>query len=343
MRYDFNVLWIEDSSAWLETAKEGLDIIIEDFGYLTNYKIIESNMNELKMAIEKESSGFKLYDLIFVDYNISGEDIHGDDVIECLRKADIDADILFYSDKFAKIEDQKKTVADYGFDGIYVTTKENFNGMAVKLYKKNIHNLNSILNIRGLLTDKTSENDFIMNSYLRQNIKKLTPENKQILDREIKSILQNQINEAKEGIEKGNKILSDKTSIATSKLFDLPSFIFSISNKYKIFSKMLELTNSAVFDNNHSIENYINKIIKIRNTLAHKKIDICKQQKFLMYYDTLTQYENRKCPDNCDRHSDDKKISVIEWSNLLKQANEYSKNFDLFLNEMIEENKNNNN
>ena len=109
MNYDLNILWIEDTTSWLESAKEWLLLEVEEQdGLLINIDPVSSrkDIDSLSISIERESTGFKLYDIIFVDFNISSE-INGVDLIEKFRHSNIDADILFYSDKL-KSDEQKE-------------------------------------------------------------------------------------------------------------------------------------------------------------------------------------------------------------------------------------------
>lgn len=338
MRYDINILWVEDSQDWQKKAEALFRLRTSSDGLLLNIDYVSKDaIPNLETKIRNETNGYKLFDIIFIDYNIS-QNVTGDKIIEALRESNIDADILFYSANLGE-EQKKNIILDSGtaFDGIYLADRSDFQEKAIKLYKKNTKRLTSLLNIRGLLTDKTSENDFIMKSYLLQNIDNLTPKNKEIIEKEIKSILDTNITTAKNNIEKGEKLLTGISTITSKKLFDLPEYILPIVNKYYLFSKLLELNNSSIFDESYSIEKYNIDIIKMRNTLAHKKIDVCKQQKYLKYYDTIKQFIDRQCPPSCDDHSDEKKISLEQWYEVLKTTNEYSKRFDELLDKLIDE------
>lgn len=333
MNCDLNILWIEDSTSWLETTKEWfLSKTEEENGLLINFRTISNSneINNLPNSIKQETSGFKLYDIIFVDFNIS-EETNGAKLIEEFRNSNIDADILFYSDK-VKQEKLKETMKNYEFSGIYVSLRDNFQDNAMKLYEKNIRRLTSPLNIRGLLADKTSENDYVINSYLLEKYEKLPSDERKIISEEINSLLENKISETHGELNKANKLLNKNPQVI-KKILDLPDFLFSITCKYQIFDKLLQLSNDTTFAE-HSISNYTKKIIKMRNTVAHKKIDICKSQKYLKYYDTLKQFRDRACPDDCSGHANEHKISLDDWLNTLKLANEYSKLFNKILEEL---------
>jgi hypothetical protein len=330
MNYDLNILWIEDTTSWLDTAKEFFLLNVEEQdGLLINIDSVSSSdeVDSLSDSIERESKGFKLYDIIFVDFNISNE-INGADLIEKFRNSNIDADILFYSDKL-KTDKQKETMKEYEFSGIYLSTKELFQEKAIKLYNKNVRRLTSMLNIRGLLTDKTSENDYTMKSFLMQEYDKLSDDAKSIISEQINNMLRNEIASAKKKITSAESILNQKVH-NMNKLHNLPDFIFPIINRYAVFYELLNKMNIDAAKK-YSLEDYNGKIIKTRNAVAHKKLDICKQQKYLKYYDTLKQYKARTCPVDCALHTDDNKISLDQWKETLKLANEYSKFFESIL------------
>ena len=350
MRSDINILWIEDSPKWQKQAERLLRLKIEDYGLLTYVNYISEGIPSLYDQIKTEAEGYKVYDIIFVDYNISGDEteneesqkITGDKLIEEFRKYDIDADILFYSQNLKEStdlnKDEKKQLilnSSAAFDGIYLANRKDFQEHALKLYKKNIRKLTSVLNIRGLLMDKTSENDYIMKSYLLEKFDRLEDSVKNALSKKIESMINTQVQKVKKETDDVEQLLKTE-SYKYKHLHNLPSYIFPITDRYELFSEMLLLGKNKIFEKK-SIKEYQDKIIKTRNNVAHKKIDICKQKKFLKYYDTLKQYNDRICPNDCVEHTDDSKISLENWKETLKLANEYSKLFDEVLSELEKE------
>ncbi len=344
MRSDINILWIEDSPKWQEKTEKLFRLRIEQFGLLTNIKYISEGIPLFFEQIKNESKGYKIYDIIFIDYNISGEKINdnksekitGDKVIEEFRKYEIDADILFYSENLKESadfqKDEKKKIllnSSVAFEGIYLASRKDFLEHALKLYRKNIRKLTSMLNIRGLLTDKTSENDYVINSYLLEKFDDLEDDSKKNLSQYINSMITEQLNTVKSKCETVQKLLKNDLH-KIKQIYNLPDYLFPIAKRYELFSKLLKLENDKHFEK-YTINEYQEKIIKTRNTVAHKKIDICEKQQYLKYYDTLKQCKNRRCQNDCSAHTDDYKISVDNWNDILKLANEYSKIFDTIL------------
>ena len=131
---------------------------------------------------------------------------------------------------------------------------------------------------------------------------------------------------SKEGIlVKGSDYLDGIKNI--NKILGLSSELFPISLKYEIFAKMLEYDSELTFDD-VTVEQYLSEIVKARNTLAHKKLDVCRTQEYILYYDTMRQLEARKCPEDCIEHSENYKISINEWNELRKKIHAFGNEVD---------------
>lgn len=330
MRFDINILWIDDTARWQKQQQELFELSIENYGLLTNIEYVE-NVELVIDKLEKESVGFKTYDIIFVDYNISNT-LLGNQVIDKLRNENIDADILFYS---AFENDIKKLIIqnDGTFEGIYIANRDNFEEKSVALYKKNIRHLLSLSNIRGFLADKTSENDYIVNSYILKKYNDLSPTAKINMSELIKEKVT--IEKDKQDVKRNeyDKIMSN-SELNINNLIKLPSYLLPLKVKYMIFEFMLHELGDSTF-NQYTISEYLDKIVYKRNTVAHKKLDVCKKQKYIKHYDNIKQYETNQCPDNCAEHNDKRKISLEEWQEILRLTNEYSKLFNKISEELV--------
>lgn len=334
MRYDIRLMWVEDTPTWYNEAKEIIEMDLED-KYLSADIIYIDDGQKLLDMLQREQTGFKLYDIFFIDYSLSSG-IVGSNIIRELRKVNIDSDILFYSsDKEELIREE--IIKDLGsFEGVYIANRENFRDKSLSLVEKNSRRLLSLSNIRGLLTDQTSENDYIIVSYLYRKYDNLTTEQKQ----EIKNVvLDFMISKQIEYEDKNKKEIEriKKNGINNINNFlKLPSYVVPIDLKYRIFNKIIEFSEEKAF-NDHPIEIYLSEIVNLRNTVAHKKLDICRMQDHILYYDNIKQFSNRQCPDKCEERVDEHIISVEQWMNIRKQIIEYGKCFDIILGEIMEE------
>lgn len=334
MRYDIRILWVDDSPRYYEETKEVLEMYIEDMGISVRIDYIDDAL-QLGQKLEQEKNGFKSYDIFFIDYSLS-RGVVGSSIIKELRKMSIDSDILFYSSEHES--DIRQVIIDNlgSFEGVYIANRKNFEEKANYLIKKNTKRLLSLSNIRGVLTDQTSENDFIIISYILTNFDSLNPEEKQELSQLLLESMESKKAQFESKVTKQIEKIKNQGITNINRLFDLPNYLFSIEMKYMMFEKMISYKKQNAFDE-YSIEKYLNEIVKIRNTIAHKKLDICKTQKYILYCDNIKQLSSRRCPEDCIEHQNNNKMSIEQWEETRKDIISYGKCFDIILEEIMEQ------
>lgn len=62
MRYDLNILWVEDTATYYEETKEILEAYAEDNGISIKFHYIQ-DVNIFLKKIKNNEKGFKLYDI----------------------------------------------------------------------------------------------------------------------------------------------------------------------------------------------------------------------------------------------------------------------------------------
>lgn len=333
MRYDIQVLWIEDTAKFYEEAKDILEMYAEDLGLTINFNYVE-NVDLFMKRIDQEKKGFKIYDMFFVDYSLSakttvdGKSIVGSNVIRELRKRDVDSDILFYSSE--NEGDIRDIVAGdlSSYEGVYIANRKNFRDKSHYLLEKNAKKLLSLANIRGVLMDHTSENDYTVKSYILRKFDKLTPDQKIDISNCILTFIKDKSNDFKEHTENLIAKLEKENITNIKKLMNEMDELVPIKLKYEVFQMMANFNQENAFKK-YSIEQYLSEIVTSRNKLAHKKLDVCKTQKYILYYDDINQYESRQCPDDCVKHDDNNKISISSWNDLRKNIVKFGKEINL--------------
>ena len=278
MRYDLRVLWVEDTPTFYKETKEILEMFAEDNGISLRFDYIE-NTNDFFDKMKNDVQGFKLYDIFFVDYSLS-HGIVGSELIKKLRDEKVDSDILFYSsENEADIRDEVKENLG-SFEGVYIANRTNFEEKSNYLINKNARRLTTLSNIRGFLMDQTSENDYTIKSYILRNFSKLSlPQQKEITEillDFIKKKVQNFDTKANDEIIK----LETKGISNINQTMKMMDELFPIKLKYEVFEKMVDFLAETEFEE-VTVQQYIDEIIKARNTLAHKKLDVCKTQKYI--------------------------------------------------------------
>mgnify|MGYP003215705082 FL=1 len=256
MRYDLNILWVEDTATYYEETKEILETYAEDNGISLKFHYIQ-DVNVFFEKIKNNEKGFRLYDIFFIDYSLSSG-IVGSQLITDLRAKNMDSDILFYSsDKESEI--RRIIEEDIGsFEGVYVANRDNFDDKSYLLINKNARRLTSLSNIRGYLMDQTSENDFTVQSYILYKFDKLTSVQKQEISNILLEYIKTKKHEFTEKVDDQIANLEKDGIKNINKILGLSSELFPISLKYEIFAKMLEYDSELTFDD-VTVEQYLSE------------------------------------------------------------------------------------
>lgn len=325
MRYDLKILWVEDSRVFYDSAKGILIMYAEDNGISLDFEYVE-DVEVFIEKIEKETNRFKAYDICFVDYNLS-QKILGNDLIKQLKRKELDSDILFYSSEYEpKIrEDIREDLSS--FEGVYIANRENFEEKANYLITKNARNLTKLSNIRGFLMDQTSENDYIIKSYILRKFAELSTEQKEEISKFVLQIVRQSAERFKIKANSLVEQLDEKGIEDIKKFMRNMNDVVPLKLKYKIFEKMITFLGEVSFEE-VTLEKYFEDIVKARNNLAHKKLDLCKMQRYIKYYDDIDQFENRKCPKDCKEHTNDNKYSMDDWNEIRKNVQKFGRSID---------------
>jgi len=326
MRYDIKVYWVEDTPSWGKTAKELLALNLLEEGIYSDF-FIEKDANKAIELFKNSCIGFKKYDVLFIDYNISSDDNDGAKLIQELRTNNIDVDILFYSaDREREIRDiVAKNLSSY--EGVYIANRDTFKEKALFLIEKNTRRQRSIKNIRGILMDNTSENDFIVKSCILEKYKELSNSQVNQLNELIIEYLNNKVLPTSEII---RKFMEDVIENGIKNIADFlgkPSYMVPLELKYLIFKKVADFLGKSDFD----IDTYNSEVVSKRNILAHKKLEICDDLSHIKYCDTLKQYKSRQCSTLCSECNGEYSISVDEWNQIRKKTIEFSNILDNIL------------
>lgn len=325
MRYDLKILWVEDSRVFYDSAKGILIMYAEDNGISLDFEYVE-DVEVFIEKIEKGTNRFKAYDICFVDYNLS-QKILGNDLIKQLKRKELDSDILFYSSEYEpKIrEDIREDLSSY--EGVYIANRENFEEKANYLITKNARNLTKLSNIRGFLMDQTSENDYIIKSYILRKFAELSTEQKEEISKFVLQIVRQSAERFKIKANSLVEQLDEKGIEDIKKFMRNMNDVVPLKLKYQIFEKMITFLGEVSFEE-VTLEKYFEDIVKARNNLAHKKLDLCKMQRYIKYYDDIDQFENRKCPKDCKEHTNDNKYSMDDWNEIRKNVQKFGRSID---------------
>ncbi len=333
MRENISILWVEDSKSYYEEAKDILEMHAEDKGIKVNFKYVENAFSLLE-ELDKQVQGFQIHDICFIDYALSMPDNKtGENIIRELRQKKVGADILFYSsENIATIRETIKQDLS-SFEGVYVADRDTFEDKSKLLLNKNSKKLYSINNIRGILMNETSENDYIMKSYILKEYSTLSDEQKEEITNIIKEKISNKASDIDDISKKLLKRIEDKHFLEAKKILSIANDLLGLKDRYEILEKIIEYKSVSDVESG-KIDNYLNKLVDLRNKLAHRKLEICNSCQYVLHYNDIDDYEKKHCCNECDDsclNTEDNKICVEDWDNLKKELIEFGKSMDKLL------------
>lgn len=330
MRESIRILWVEDTKDYYDEAKDILEMYALDNGIKVAFEYIQ-NAELLLNRLEQQEEGFQIFDLCFIDYALSlPKNKTGDAIIKILRQNKIGTDILFYSsENLSKIRDIiQKDISSY--EGVYVANRDNFDEKSTHLLDKNAKKLYSINNIRGLLMNETSENDYIMKSYILNEYATLSDVQKKEITELIKQKVLDKTLKIDESSNKLINKIEEETILDANKILNIANDLVGLKDRYEIFEKILQYKSADKLENAR-IDNYLDKLVDLRNKLAHRKLEICNSCKYILHYNDIGDYKEKhccsECGDNCV-HTENNKVCVEDWDSLKKELIEFGQSMD---------------
>ena len=268
MNINYNILWIDDSDDYIDSAIELVKQTVESNHMIPNINVY-SSFEELK-AKELDNfdlDTFNLYDQILVDFALSGST--GDEIIRDIRGRKIFTDIVFYSSNYQSMVDNIKNRGQ--LDGVFFAKRENLTNAIDNVVKKNLKREYSIANIRGIIMDGTSEFDYICRTVAVSMFEKLGEAKQEEIFEKACLFVNRAENKSKHNFKK----LAETTNNATKYLKDLMfnvDYVIDNKDRYELLALIVRNFNFGEQLNETFAQTYYDSLIKPRNDLAHNKL-----------------------------------------------------------------------
>ena len=138
MTMSYRILWVDDTTDWVESAKGRVEDFLREQGYEPTIDVYESGEE-----IEAQCAATDL-DLIVVDYNLATE--KGDEVIARVRSAGFFTEVVFYS------QSPDKMIQDAPFqDGVFRCDRGSAAETIEHVIEVTLHKLRDPSVVRGLV------------------------------------------------------------------------------------------------------------------------------------------------------------------------------------------------
>lgn len=255
MNTTLNIMWFEDNDEWYTAMKEDIDDYIRQHCFVPNF------VREKRSTIKDHDLLKFTYDIIFVDFKLL-DDTKGTSAIQTIRRNNILADILFYSnDRDQIIEAMKENV----LEGVYTSPRDDivFPARVKELIDKNIRRSEDILNVRGMLMDHVSEFDEKLKRVIDKYYKEKNGTDKiSVIDQ---YAFQKVVKQYEDNIKKCTEFNEEGFLLnALGKSFFIDSYKLSL-----IVNEIFKLDYQQYHEMRGFHEVYNQKILVERNKLAH--------------------------------------------------------------------------
>ena len=313
---EIRVLWFEDEVEWQESIVPIINKNIRKFNSFIK-PVLKSDVDEFMEEIKKDTSQdkFSNYDIIIVDYNLSGKDVNGSHIIEKLSRYTIYGDMIFYSEN--SLEEIKKIFRDNVgisfYESMYISERKLLLEKISFIVERIYHRANDLAYARGNILDQSAEIEFLVKEIGIKCYENLVEDDRNKIFEEInKSILKTN-KDMDKNFKSIQKSVEEKD---IRKVLDSIFYVLTSKQKFDIVCKILKCSNND-FSNTETLIEYFKNMVSIRNNLAHKKIVIPQCGNYLIYFDTLEQLIENIC--NCGEHNNKGKISKLEYDKIVGQ------------------------
>jgi len=266
----FNVLWIDDQPEKCKREQIRLKKSIEDHGLIANIKII-NKVRKDQLLQEGHQSNIELtsreYDLLIIDYKLSGDLLGGEVISEVRTKYNIYTDIIFYSSaKTELIQSVKKSFDEPSslsyLDDVYIVPLgDEFNEKIDRIINKIVESWYNAHSIRGVILSKASYFETLVSDIIRLYYKEMEDELKLELSKKGENIVKSTL---------GRWSTLKKKKDAIIHVLDHPqTFNWAVRNV--MFNSLIDKGIVALPDD---VYEKINDIFNLRNDFAHNVVKI---------------------------------------------------------------------
>jgi hypothetical protein len=258
MRLDFNVLWVEDQPAAVQSQRERISVLIRKEGFKLQTVFAES-LDKAKTFLSSGIYGDHI-DLILMDYDL-GNGPKGDDGLVEVRHKFQYKDIVFYSAHTSQLLEK---VVNKHLQGIFCSSRDDLPDTVFGVFEALVKKVLDIDHVRGIVMGASSDIDHMVNLSLvtvfnasDDGARKATL--KLIADR---------MKEIRKNFEKIAKAVEEVTHV--DKLFDKHAVYTSVDRLHLLRKTLAAIGKYATECD--SMKDYATNDLPKRNDLAHIRV-----------------------------------------------------------------------
>ena len=305
MDMSYKVLWIDDDEDYVESSKDFVSESAKKYFMNAEFEVFNDygEFKEQKLS-NFDAQSFDLYDLILVDYALSGTT--GNRIIRELRDKKIYTDIIFYSSDIETMKNELKS--EEQLDGVFLIERENLFSMIDQIIQKNLKREYRISNIRGLIMDSTSEFDYICQETAIALFEKLDKDQQNSVVDKTREYVNDAATKSKRNFTDLNKKQGKKF---VENALRSVEYVMDNKARYAVMEMVVKALDNNIIKKEDFSQEYYDTLIKPRNKLAHAKLVYGKCHKKLRPIKKRTElYHNEDCK-TCTAEYDIQKCETL--------------------------------
>lgn len=269
MKMTYDILWVDDQPQEVADLRENAVDFLSEFGICANVTLVQAKLDEdIRESMRLDLQNRDL-DMLVVDYHLPG--MGGDELIHLIRYSDhIYLPVIFYSSR--DVSEVYKSVHDKKLDGIYITSKENFDDKFNAVVRSLLYKEHSVKQTRGLLMEEVSELDARLKEVFEKGWRKLSHGKRELLAKYVRGLVAQRIRDAEKLEHSIPREIEEFESVMVN---DLRTAKFDTMTRWKIAKKILEYADfdKEEQDSFHGLagsrRNGSQPLNSIRNKYAH--------------------------------------------------------------------------
>ena len=178
MKMVYHILWVDDQPQEVADWRDKAVDFLSEFEIRANVKLVQAKPDEditESMRLDLQNRDI---DMLVVDYHLP--EMGRDELVHLIRYSDhIHLPVIFDSSR--DVSEVYKSVHEKKLDGLYITSKENFDDKFNAVVRSLLSKKHSVKQTRGLLMEEVSELDARLKEVFEKGWGKLSYERREPL------------------------------------------------------------------------------------------------------------------------------------------------------------------
>lgn len=263
MRLDFNILWIDDQPAAIQSSVQRLERRMKEEGFQLQPTVVTS-VTEAMTRLRGDVFADNI-DLVLVDFDL-GQGTSGDVGLREIRGRVEYKEIIFYSSK--PTADLKELAHRQSVEGVYCSSRDDLIETAIGVFETLIKKVLDLDHTRGIVMGATSDIEHLVHDVLLDFHRSQDDEGKGRIRTAALERIQEKLTRFTEAAEQA------KNEQAIERIFELYDLLTAADKLRMLIHELKSRADEGVKPARTLLSTYYSNIIPSRTLLAHVRMHI---------------------------------------------------------------------